>query len=45
MKKPYLDLMIDELIVISVRRPLTISEQQKLKELQAIKKILKGGNK
>ena len=45
MKTPYLDLMIDELIVISVRRSLTISEQQKLKELQVIKKILKGDNK
>lgn len=45
MKTPYLDLMINKLIVTSVRRPLTISEQQKLKELQAIKKILQGDNK
>lgn len=45
MKTPYLDLMIDSLIVISVKRPLTISEQQKLKELQTIKKILQGDNK
>jgi len=45
MKTPYLDLMINKLIVTSVRRPLTISEQQKLKEFQAIKKILQGDNK
>lgn len=45
MKTPYLDLMIEQLIVISVRRALTISEQLKLEELQAIKKIIQGGNK
>jgi len=45
MRTPYLDLMIEQLIVISIRRALTISEQQKLKELQAIKKILQGDNK
>ena len=41
MKTPYLDLMINELVSYSARRSLTISEQQKLNELQAIKKILK----
>ena len=41
MKTPYLDLMIDYLVVVSAKRSLTISEQQKLNELQAIKKILK----
>ena len=45
MKTPYLDLMIEQLIVISVKRALTISEQLKLEELQAIKKIIQGGNK
>ena len=45
MKTPHLDLMIEQLIVISVRRALTISEQLKLEELQAIKKIIQGGNK
>lgn len=40
MKTPHLDLMIEQLIVISVRRALTISEQLKLEELQAIKKII-----
>lgn len=44
MKTPHLDLMIEQLIVISLRRALTISEQLKLEELQAIKKILQGGN-
>lgn len=45
MKTPHLDLMINELVAISAKRSLTISEQQKLNELQAIKKILQGGNK
>lgn len=45
MKTPYLDLMIDYLVVVSAKRSLTISEQQKLNELQAIKKILKERNK
>jgi hypothetical protein len=46
MKTPNLDSMIDELIVISVFRPLTISEELCLKEFQEIKKQLTyGGNK
>lgn len=45
MKTPNLDLMIEQLIVISHNRQLTMLEELKLQEFQSIKKILNGGNK
>jgi hypothetical protein len=40
MKTPNLDLMIEQLIVISHSRQLTISEELKLQEFRTIKRIL-----
>jgi len=41
MKAPNLDLIINNLIAISSRRALTLSEESCLKEFQEIKKQLK----
>lgn len=45
MKTPYLDLLIETLIVKSQTRPMTVTELLHLEELQKIKKIVNGGNK